>query len=86
MKQGKEINQFGTIIWYKDGKYHREDGPAIKYADGTKVWYLNGECHREDGPAIEQADGYNQWWYRGKIVKCSSQKQFEQLIKLKPFW
>jgi hypothetical protein len=24
-----------------DGKLHREDGPAIEWADGSKAWYLN---------------------------------------------
>jgi hypothetical protein len=24
-------------------KRHREDGPAVEYADGRKSWYLNGE-------------------------------------------
>ena len=28
--------------FYKDGKRHREDGPAIEWADGAKEWYLNG--------------------------------------------
>ena len=36
---------------------HREDGPAIEYANGNKHWYLNGKLHREDGPAIENANG-----------------------------
>ena len=40
-------------IWYINGKRHREDGPAIEYADGTKKWYLNDQRHREDGPACE---------------------------------
>ena len=26
-----------------NGKLHREDGPAIEYADGNKFWYLNDE-------------------------------------------
>ena len=25
------------------GQYHREDGPAIEYADGTKEWWINGK-------------------------------------------
>jgi len=45
---------------------HREDGPAIEYADGSKAWYLNGERHREDGPAYEDADGSREWFINGK--------------------
>ena len=33
----------GDKEWYLDGKRHREDGPAIEWADGNKWWYLNGE-------------------------------------------
>ena len=28
--------------WYLNGKLHREDGPAIEWADVNKNWYLNG--------------------------------------------
>jgi len=30
-----EIDQYGTKFWYKNGKYHREDGPAVEYANGS---------------------------------------------------
>ena len=57
----------GSTRWYNEvGKLHREDGPAIEYADGDKFWYLNGLLHREDGPAVEWADGLKLWyliWY-----------------------
>jgi len=39
------------------GNLHREDGPAIEWADGSKEWWINEKLHREDGPAIEWADG-----------------------------
>jgi hypothetical protein len=32
----------GTKEWYLNNKLHREDGPAMEYADGSKSWYLNG--------------------------------------------
>ena len=41
-----EIDDNGTKRWYLNGKMHREDGPAIEYADGTKYWFLNGVIHR----------------------------------------
>lgn len=48
----------GTKQWLKDGKLHREDGPAvITYSDcyddeiRGMQWYQNGKLHREDGPA-----------------------------------
>ena len=42
-------------VYYKNGEYHREDGPAYcqwNY-DKTKnheLYYKNGKLHREDGP------------------------------------
>ena len=52
--------------WYKEGKYHREDGPAIEYSSGGKEWYKEGFHHREDGPAVELADGTKYWYKEGK--------------------
>jgi len=51
------------IEWYNlDGQLHRENGPAVEYANGTKEWYVNDRRHREDGPAIEWVDG-SKFWY-----------------------
>ena len=33
--------QRGTIMYSLNGLLHREDGPAITYADGYQQWYLN---------------------------------------------
>jgi hypothetical protein len=55
----KHLN--GSKQWYKNGKRHREDGPAYIGADGTKAWYKNGKLHRVDGPAIEFPNGTKQW-------------------------
>jgi len=68
----------GTKHWFLNGERHREDGPAIEYADGTKVWYLNGEKHREDGPAVEWADGDKHWFINGKQL---SETEFNQRNK-----
>ena len=57
--------------WYKDGKRHREDGPAMKYISeymgGITEWYQNGERHRLDGPAVEHPDGRKEWWLNGLL-------------------
>ncbi len=57
----------GDTFWYKAGTYikHREDGPAVKYANGTKFYYKNDLCHREDGPAVEYANGSREYWLNG---------------------
>jgi hypothetical protein len=51
----------GTREWHRDGKRHRDGGPAIEWFDGTKVWFRHGQLHREDGPAYEGRDGDNQY-------------------------
>ena len=74
-----EIDSAGTKIWRNNkGWYHREDGPAIEWADGTKTWCINGLFHREDGPAIEHADGYKIWSINGMKY---SEEEFNKKIK-----
>jgi hypothetical protein len=59
-------SECGDKYWYKNGKLHREDGPAIERANGTNVWYKNDKLHREDGPAIEFCDGMKIWHLDGE--------------------
>ena len=61
-----KVGDNGTREWYLNGKYHREDGPAIEYTNGSRLWYLNGKRHREDGPACECANGTREWYLNGK--------------------
>jgi hypothetical protein len=55
--------------WYKDAKckvLHRENAPAVEYANGSRIWCQNGQRHRIDGPAIEWWDGDKRWWQNGQ--------------------
>ena len=52
---------------------------------GTKYWSLNDQLHREDGPAYETT-AIKEWWYHGEYLNCSSQEEFERLLKLKILW
>ena len=61
------VDNNGNNAWYSNGKLHREDGPAIEYANGSKSWYINGQLHREDGPAFEWSNGDKAWWINGKL-------------------
>ena len=59
------IDDLGNIRWYKDAKckvLHRENGPAVEYADGSKLWLQDGKYHRTNGPAIEWASGAKSWY------------------------
>ena len=68
-------------VWYLNGKYHREDGPAIEYKNGDKAWWLNGNRHREDGPAIEWADGDKEWYLNG--IEYSESDWKKEVAKLR---
>ena len=37
-----KVEYNGDTFWYINGKLHREDGPAVEWANGSKEWYLNG--------------------------------------------
>ena len=42
----KRLN--GDKEWFVNGERHREDGPAIEWADGSKYWYEYGKfCRKE---------------------------------------
>ncbi len=68
MKTEKHTDPDGTQKWYKDGKRHREDGPAIIYANGRQYWYKDGKRHREDGPAVIWPDGTQYWYINNKDI------------------
>ena len=62
-----KVRENGDKSWYLNGKFHREDGPAVECACGSRFWYLNGDLHREDGPAIEDANG-DKFWYLNDLL------------------
>jgi len=42
--KGYEIQEYPHVrYWYLNGKLHREDGPAVEYADGRREWWVNGK-------------------------------------------
>lgn len=69
-----------------DPALHRVDGPALIAQNGTKLWYINGKPHRLDGPAKEWVSEVVEWFFEGQKIDCSSQEEFDKLIKLKVFW
>jgi hypothetical protein len=51
MKNGFEINVFGDKMWYKDGHFHKEDGPAVEWTDGVGSWFLGDEFYGYEKPS-----------------------------------
>ena len=66
----------GVEQWYKNGKLHRDNGPAVKFANKpdrngllpirSEIWYKNGKKHRDDGPAVKFVDGTEFWYNEGQ--------------------
>jgi hypothetical protein len=67
MQPTMTTDNHGNIQYTLYGLRHREDGPAIIYADGEQCWYLNGLRHREDGPAVIRADGTQSWYINDRL-------------------
>lgn len=76
---GPEYGPDGTERYFKNGVFHRVDGPAITYPNGAKSWYQYGHLHRTNGPAVERADGSKEWWLNGEYYEATEWllKKFE---------
>lgn len=73
----------GDVLFFKNGKYHKEDGPAFfsKYRD--KHWFKEGKRHRLDGPAIEWNHGKKEWYIEGReYFPCEIMDYFKQVLIL----
>jgi len=79
MKEYKVKVYNNSTKWFNlEGKLHREDGPAVEWANGDKSYYLNGKLHREDGPALEDVDGYKSYSINGEYL---TQEEFNNRNK-----
>ena len=47
IKYTVKVFKYGDKFWFLKDKLHREDGPAIEYADGDKEWWLNNVKYTE---------------------------------------
>ena len=55
-------------------------------SSGRQFFKLNGKYHRETGPAIVDRNGEVYWYLNGEKIDCTTQAEFEQLMRLKAFW
>ena len=75
----------GTKEWWQNGKWHREDGPAIEDFDGNKFWYQYGRLHREDGPAAKDFH-CNKFWYKNGLYHREDGPAIECFNGIKSWW
>ena len=60
-----EIDLFGDKVWrLPNGELHRENGPAVEYANGDKYWFLNDRLYK--------IQGNNKIIKRGKNFNCKT--------------
>lgn len=55
-------------MWLSNGKFHRINGPAVKWTNGRQEYYVRGQLHREDGPAVIDPKKGDEHWIDGKQV------------------
>ena len=68
LKYRIDVDEDGTRHYYNSaGKLHRENGPAVEYADGHVEWYQNGLLHRNHGPAAIWWNGTKEWYQNGQL-------------------
>ena len=69
------VYEDGTVEYRNaNRKLHREDGPAVIYANGDQFYYQNGKLHREDGPAVIFANGDQYYCQNGEQL---SEQEFK---------
>jgi hypothetical protein len=39
-----KIDASGNKLWFQHDNIHRDDGPAVEYANGSNEWYLHNKC------------------------------------------
>ena len=70
----------GDVQYYKKGKLHRENKPAVRSKDGSEFYYKEGKYHRTDGPAYKRLVGSSftlGWFIEGNQY---SEEEFEKEI------
>ena len=68
------LSQKNCVIFYKNNKIHRDNGPALIIENEREMWYKNGKIHNGyDQPAAIIYLQYNrirrEWWNDGKYLK-----------------
>lgn len=88
-KDDKLHRESGPAIIHKNS-----DSKVVEWEE----WYYNGVRHRLDGPAVILYNinynvgiygkilNKNTWFYNNKMINCSTQEEFDKLIKMKVFW
>ena len=80
IKSTKSIDSFGDTRWAnKYGMPHREDGPAVEYANNTKIWTSIGVAgiYRVNDHYVSDSDDNDEEYEKickecGLVIACFS--------------
>jgi hypothetical protein len=61
------VDDNGNTFWKSRGVLHRENGPAIEWADGSVEYFFYGRRHRVNGPAVIFPGRYEAYWVNGVL-------------------
>lgn len=66
---GSYADPFNNQFWLDENQeYHRDGGPAVKYAEGGEEWHQHGKPHRDgDLPAITDSQGSKGYYKDGQL-------------------
>lgn len=67
-KRGKSTRREarpGCVAYWRKGKLHRSNGPAV-ISDDHKQWWINGKLHRKNGPACVFSN--REVWYLNGLI------------------
>jgi hypothetical protein len=70
MNMKTDIGPRRTQLWLFDGKWHREDGPAVIYPDGTQAWFVN------DVNITEKVNN----WANERNIDLNNMSEFDKMI------
>jgi antitoxin component YwqK of YwqJK toxin-antitoxin module len=70
IKETKKLTKpDGTVIFYRNGKIHNTEGPAIINPDGSEEYYINGMHHTKNSFKKSKKDSIGLPWYKSGVAK-----------------
>lgn len=73
--EGPAVITHEHVAYYRNGKLHRTNAPAIEYKNGLKMWMRSGYLNREDGPAVIRPDGTEEYYINDRQVSKEEHAQ-----------
>ena len=52
---------------------------------GERMWFKDGYLHRLNGPAFINMFKLKHWYYHNEYIDCSTQKDFDKIIRRRIF-